>query len=1107
MTSEEEHLDYQFLSDKPLGEGDQINFGHDGIASAIVEMVNCCEGTLNIGLFGRWGTGKSTIANAVDRMIRGMSQPVVVFDVWKHESDNLRSSFLRECCRQLKDEKNKALRKGYKLSEHLDQDIAEPEEEDVTFFSVRFLKTVTHTAAYALGAVVLIVLLLTWSGKQQVVASWDSAFVITAIIAIFGILFGPFVNRLQKPPKYRFVSRFHDPHEFQDEFERLLSEVNADRILFIFDNLDRVTHEASVGMLSMIKTFLEPTIKNTNVTFLIPCDDRAIREHICQVYLNGRTSDIRDGKASSFKADEFLKKFFNTTIWIPEFIPSELRLFVRECLQETNVAVFDDAIVEWLIVKTYRENPRQTKQFINTLLSNFILAQKREAVQELPDGFSNGNIRELCLYLLLQVQFPKEMESLKSNKVFRLLKDEDDDATRRKEFWDFVESAYTVVSPINDLKPYRFMRISGSEKMIPGITELIVLLSDGKLEEANKRADGIPEFKQKPTEFNAIILDELDRITNPIAASHLINGALHIALRFHIEVTHNLKLQIRSTVLELLDDHIDIVSPDAFLLTGILDDATFGNKVVGRWLRRVGKIIEEEKAEGVGETSGLKERVRSSRGVLLLKNLITVLTKRPTIGSNSRDIQKQLVSDHLFDQVDSLTSLLNVPELAENVIDDNLARKYIDQLVEYELPGDPDSCLESFVLLNKLASLSESDLVAESGLKSYIELLSHLNSLDSESDQASVYAKAFDLLDEFMEGIGERLGNPAHAPTVLILDETISKVADNLPESVSSAVKIVPQMTLSDHIPEPARTQLTERLNKWMSECTAVELRFVLDKFQDEREFVEQSSWAPMIMKNAINEASVMSEVYSIVGNEHRTKLLTSQIEENPDAALITIETFKQSLPRELNIPEVALEKSEQASALAKVPYLKIAAHLSCDNNTGMINKYVLEILELLKSTTESVQAAGLSLFIDSEFVTGRLMYPLVKGAFEWLKSSTLTNKFQPSVLKAILYGVDEFTPYEKGELSQFCWDELIGKSEDLEAIQAGFETLALLGTSYDKNWKNSFHLVLQRAENTETSEELRAELRAGLLRLKSKKMSNKEESGFYESVEALGGG
>jgi dephospho-CoA kinase len=81
-----------YLVDKPLDKTSKLAFGHLETALTLKEIVELCPCPYTIGVFGGWGSGKSTIAKFLQKKL---DFPVVIFDVWKHEKDSLRRTFLK----------------------------------------------------------------------------------------------------------------------------------------------------------------------------------------------------------------------------------------------------------------------------------------------------------------------------------------------------------------------------------------------------------------------------------------------------------------------------------------------------------------------------------------------------------------------------------------------------------------------------------------------------------------------------------------------------------------------------------------------------------------------------------------------------------------------------------------------------------------------------------------------------------------------------------------------------------------------------------------------------------------------------------------------------
>ena len=92
------------LPDTPA-EADKFG-GHERVAGAIVEVVQTEHGGRSIGLEGGWGTGKSTIVKLISDMLgqtKDSDCRVVVFDIWAHQGDPLRRTFLENLITRIQD--------------------------------------------------------------------------------------------------------------------------------------------------------------------------------------------------------------------------------------------------------------------------------------------------------------------------------------------------------------------------------------------------------------------------------------------------------------------------------------------------------------------------------------------------------------------------------------------------------------------------------------------------------------------------------------------------------------------------------------------------------------------------------------------------------------------------------------------------------------------------------------------------------------------------------------------------------------------------------------------------------------------------------------------
>lgn len=92
------------VSDAPA-DGDTLGGAHERLARAIVDVIESEAGGKAIGLEGVWGAGKSTVVGLITRRLNHPAgqQPthVVVFDVWAHQGDPLRRTFLENLIKGL----------------------------------------------------------------------------------------------------------------------------------------------------------------------------------------------------------------------------------------------------------------------------------------------------------------------------------------------------------------------------------------------------------------------------------------------------------------------------------------------------------------------------------------------------------------------------------------------------------------------------------------------------------------------------------------------------------------------------------------------------------------------------------------------------------------------------------------------------------------------------------------------------------------------------------------------------------------------------------------------------------------------------------------------
>ncbi|MFM2424282.1 MAG: hypothetical protein RLZZ70_673, partial [Candidatus Parcubacteria bacterium] len=88
---------FNFIKDEPIlvGSPGYFDFYHKSFSPALKDMVLSESCPHTIGLFSKWGTGKSSIIDQLKQDLKDQKDThVLVFDAWKYQEDSLRRTFL-----------------------------------------------------------------------------------------------------------------------------------------------------------------------------------------------------------------------------------------------------------------------------------------------------------------------------------------------------------------------------------------------------------------------------------------------------------------------------------------------------------------------------------------------------------------------------------------------------------------------------------------------------------------------------------------------------------------------------------------------------------------------------------------------------------------------------------------------------------------------------------------------------------------------------------------------------------------------------------------------------------------------------------------------------
>ncbi len=353
----------KFLSDKPPRE-DELET-HKPIAASLLKHLQAKHsGSIVIGLFGDWGTGKSSIIYWLKGFIEQSKFPVAYaeMDAWKTGEAYFGVSFVRSLaynCLVGKDQKA-VLRK------------------------ISTKRTREKSYAYREGAVLLSVLLLSLAVLLSILTVYlylsvpnvpwinIATFVFTALVVVFvQIYLSEFA--IKTDTKELDVS-YEQANHFQNILiSDILPKIKSEVCCVVVDNIDRLEPDEAFAVIRKLKAFIIDEEKlnklgHTKFVIIVPADDRLLIHHIEEIY---KTEEQNAGR-------EFLKKFFNITVRIPPPIRTDLFPFTRACLEEAyDETRKPDSIddIAFILNRAANRNPRDVKSLINEFVSLNLLLE------------------------------------------------------------------------------------------------------------------------------------------------------------------------------------------------------------------------------------------------------------------------------------------------------------------------------------------------------------------------------------------------------------------------------------------------------------------------------------------------------------------------------------------------------------------------------------------------------------------------------------------------------------------------------------------------------------------------------------------------------------
>ena len=1071
----------KYFPDQPITADKErdVLFGHLDIADNLRKIIINCPIPFTIGLFGKWGSGKTTILNMLEKKLQDNKYKfaVVYFDAWKYAGDSLRRTFLRQLENQLKNKEY--IPEDYKVKEKSETSIQ---------------KEITNKFAWNGSNIICIILVAVavyflWRNPEAHKNTFTNGALFSAIILLL-------ISRLFTKEKVIISSeRLQDPYEFEEEFRRITKEISSKNLLVVVDNLDRCIHSKAVELLSTIKTFLAKDIdvdENNKCIFLIACDDEAIKTHLKNVYSINQNNTINNtSNNTSFSADEFLRKFFNVSLRIPDFIDTELQTYTEDLLKEVDIPQFASPDISHVITSAFRDNPRQIKQFINILITNFYLAKGREESKPpliTPKGTITNKVAFLAKFLIIQQKFPSAYKKIKE---LYLDIDEVENIKNKDEnekYKNFREATKTI--SVNEIRPFIYLKQSKEELAIPGAEELKIDLSDNKYEVVKGKVDILKTNPEQIKNLNTLILSliELNKRKKRIAPLfNIISCSLNIIKDYNLKFNK----EFFNKIAGLLDD-------DKYLKNELesFEPALIFNEVLTKCNAEDRKDILNQYIDILGQEKGDKKEPRISLDYVyvLFKEL---LQHKEWLKQNTREKIRQILSE-IYYASSKILSLFseNIEEQKDFIVGETIS-KFVSTFSNDDVENK-QNINEKVKLLLRFREIIIPE-IAQVIITSLQNLLKNENQKAYREEKENL----LNCIGSVFNVLYDQILNIPDKSVLNSFADIIIQGADALDNWNKKKIFIFICLKIVNMLEESWHSNINTLIQNFLTNVDIDSIKFVFNRLSEDEKKELVIKYSGVFQQRALQHQPIFNFLYPLAPKDARIQWMTNLISSQPQRALEKLKELSYKVDDKKTVVETLLRTAGGVAIHEKKNLYDVINQMKCANDAKSRIDFSLQIKSLLKSTDKSQQEIGYIAFEGARHLSHSVKRDITREIVEWLRSLQPSDAGQIYAVKSVLINWNILEIPVKKDYVDYVFDKLIKRGVNIDNIRLGFEILNdnRINPKYEE-YPTYFDDVFARLES-EGNDQIKTEIKSGLLKLKPSKTSKKNRD-FWNKLEKL---
>lgn len=984
---------FNFIQDKPILPGDPgyFAFYHEYFSPALKDMVQSDTCPHTIGLFSKWGSGKSSIIDQLTVDIKTeKGTNVFVFDAWKYQEDSLRRTFLIKLEKFLIDNNydvpKDILQSFYRkktATVATTQEITDKKEVANTNFFCKIwnqykLVIIFLLIPFLLGVVFYV--LGDYYPQNKFVNGVKSFLSYVNSLAWLGLIAGIFLKPIAEKALEKITSkifestktyteirtqveeedRLNSPEQFENVFNEMIKTVKEGKLVIVFDNIDRVQGDIALKILSTIKTFLDP-IEKSKVIFIVPCDSDAINKQIVAFYNNQKSED--------FDESEYLKKLFNVIIHTPEFIDADLQQYTTSLIEQTgdikNIINKEDVVS--VITKAFNSNPREVKQFINNLVSAVLVASKTTVADHI---LSEENIAYFTKVTILKQKFPEAYKKLKENwnEPEKIVDLKSGDSKLR----DFL----TLTSPTttDDAEPFIYFKTPAIERDLTDPKNIRKSLIDGNVEEFGKLA--VAETK-KDKLVNYITLLLKNYKSQPRILLSIFKTQIQGFGNLNEEIKNKDYLEMSVTTAEIIwNNYLELPTDLIFRLLQKVSDKT---KKAGILDRFVAVLANEE----------IKTDVNKD----YLLNLIDEFIKNFSLFTIEQKLKiVEAIRQNLVGRNDVLLKFANLenqknfihPDTLRNIIQENITSENIKEYLPVI------NSYKEFIINHDLSILL---------VQKFPQLISSKNAkIPTTTDPKIVFYR--DLLTLFKD-FGKKIKEMVPASQLEIFTGLSTAYDQSGPTDALRTNVVNGLRWLETFVSDTnTKTQIQGKIDGFILQASKSVLENVLSYWATESKVSFLEAHFKAIKSRVVQEDGVLDLSYELGSDEQKLKLMQHIITTKTDHGIGFLNKLGDKIPERQKIIEALLIKIKTLPIEQRVDTLNfLKGKIARNDDVNLKQDAIKQISEYLKSNNQTMIQFGVTL-LKEKFLSDTDEREIAKDMIDFYNGRTVLQHYDLPVIE-----------------------------------------------------------------------------------------------------------